>query len=311
MKKTFTLILTVCVFFAFSLCGAGMAEAADEGRQVATAWLDQDGAEIAVMVDLSGGWSVEFAHGAFYLYDAGYSEDKEAVAIGITLDQEVFLEYSAEAAAAESYREIEGSESYTQEDGTQAYLTRVGDDAYFMLWVHPDADGDAVFARVKLEREAEEVAVDPSQDPISAANPWVEVETADEAAEGAGVGYFMVPEEGLETTGGSVRWSGFQYMLGLAEADGSIGTADLTVRKGLKQDSQDVSGDYTEYAYAWTEEIDGWEVSCFGNEEGKAMKAIWLSDNFSYSIMIRGQGDSCDTYGVDGEAVSALVAGIQ
>ena len=317
MKKGFTLLLTVWMFLAFSLCaGAGIAETA-EGRQVATAWLDQDGNEISVMIDLSGGWSVEFAHGAFYLYDSDYSEDKEAVAIGITLDQEVFEEYCAEAASAESYRELEGSKCYIRNDGISAYLTRVGDDAYFMLEVQGSADADAVFVRVQLARDAIDMPVD-EQDAseetpadIGMANPWAEADTPDEAAEGAGVGYFMVPEEDMETSGGPVNWYGFQYMEGIAEADGAIGAAELTVRKGLKQDTEDVSGDYTAYAFEWTQEVDGWEVSCFGNEEGRTMKAIWLSDNFSYSVMVRGQGDMYDTYGVDEDAISALVTAIQ
>lgn len=301
MKKTFASLLAVCVFLAFCLCaGAGIAETANEGRQVAIARLDQGGNEISVMIDLSGGWSVDFSSGAFYLYDGGYIEGKDAVAIGMTLEQEVFENYRAEAASSESYRQLEGSEYYAQEDGTCSYLTRVGDDAYFLLWVLGDADDDAIFARVQLSR-----------DNWGMVNPWSVVDTADEAAEGAGVGYFMVPEDGTETTGGSVNWYGFECMEGLAEANGSIGTADLTVRKGLKQDSEDVSGDYTEYAFSWTQETDDWEVSCFGNEEGKAMKIIWLSDNFSYSIMVRGQGDLYDTYGIDEEAVSALVAAIQ
>ena len=148
-------------------------------------------------------------------------------------------------------------------------------------------------------------------DTAGMANPWTDVSGADEAAEGAGVGYFMVPENGTEVTGGRIDWFGFRYMTGLAEADGAVGAAELTVRKGLKQDSSDVSGDYTEYAYTWTQEADGWQITCFGNEEGRMMKAIWLSDNFSYSIMVRGQGDLYDTYGLGADDVVALVTGIQ
>ena len=142
-------------------------------------------------------------------------------------------------------------------------------------------------------------------------NPWHDAATADEAADGAGVGYFTVPENGTEVTGGRIDFTGFRYMKNLAEADGAVGAAELTVRKGLKQDSEDVSGDYTAYPYAWTQEVDGWEVYCLGNEDGKMMKAIWLSDNFSYSIVIRGQGDLAESYGVDADAVAALVSGIQ
>lgn len=143
------------------------------------------------------------------------------------------------------------------------------------------------------------------------ANPWSDVESAQEAADGAGVGYFMVPENGSDTSGGPVHIDIYRWMKGLAEAKGSVGTAELTIRKGLKQDSADVSGDYNAYKYSWTVEAGDWTVSCWGNEEGKTMKAVWLSDNFSYSFMVRGQGDLAETYGVDDEAVKTLAAAIQ
>ena len=216
MKNAITLFLVAGILIAFSLCagGAGFAEEGNGGRQVATAWLDQEGNEISVMVDLTGGWSVEFARGALYLYEGDYSEDKESVAIGITLDQEVFEEYCAEAASAETHRELEGSEYYVQEDGTGAYLTRVGDDAYFLLLVDEGVDGDAVFARVKLIRYGAPAEDDPEA--VGMANPWTDVETPDEAAEGAGVGYFMVPEENTETAAGPVNWYCFRYIEGIA-----------------------------------------------------------------------------------------------
>ena len=310
MKKAMVLFLAAGVLFLFSLCagGAALAEEGNAGRQVAAAWLDQADIEIRATVELTGGWSVEFAHGAFYLFDGDYSEDSEAVAMGMTLEQEVFEEYSAQAAASDSCRELEGAVCYTQEDGTSAYLMRVGDDAYFMLCVNEGVEGDAVLARVRLERY---VAPEDDPEPVGMANPWIEAKTAEEAADGAGVGYFMVPEENTETARGPVNWYGFQYMEHIAEADGAIGVAEMTVCKGLKQDTHDVSGDYTDYARQWTIEADGWQVTCFGNEADKAMKAIWLSDNFSYSIMVRGQGDAYDTYGLDEETIAALVAMIQ
>ena len=90
MKKMIASILMASLLFALSLCAGGAGLAENEGRQVATAWLDQEGAEISIVVDLTGGWSVEFARGAVYLYDGNYSEDAESVAIGMTLEQEVF-----------------------------------------------------------------------------------------------------------------------------------------------------------------------------------------------------------------------------
>jgi hypothetical protein len=40
------------------------------------------------------------------------------------------------------------------------------------------------------------------------------------------------------------------------------------------------------------------------------MKAIWMSDNFSYSIMVRGQGDLNDTYGLGEADIATLVGSI-
>ena len=158
------------------------------------------------------------------------------------------------------------------------------------------------------EQAPAEEASEESSEFAGMPNPWTEVETPEEAAEGAGVGSFQVPEDGTETSAGTVDWAVFQYMEGIAEADGWLGTAELTVRKGLQQDYEDVSGDYTEYKYEWSQEVDGQEVQCGGNEEGRAMKVTWLSDSCSYSIGIRGQGDLYDTYGVDADAVAALVS---
>lgn len=151
---------------------------------------------------------------------------------------------------------------------------------------------------------------EPSENEQSA-NPWTEAATADEAADGAGVGTFKVPDQGTMIGGGEVDLMTFRYMEGLAEADGYVGTAVLTVRKGLSQNGEDVSGDYTEYAYQWSQEEGGLDVRCFGNEEGKTMKAIWVSEDFSYSINVRGQGDIADTYGLSPEDIAALVEGIK
>ncbi len=143
------------------------------------------------------------------------------------------------------------------------------------------------------------------------ANPWSEAADAAAAAEGAGVGYFEVPEDGAQTDGGPLNWYVFRCMKGIAEADGAIGAAELTVRKGLKQDGEDVSGDYTEYKYEWIQDVGGTSVECCGNEEGRTMRALWTSDNFSYCILVRGQGDVFDTYGLDAETIATLVGAIQ
>lgn len=157
-----------------------------------------------------------------------------------------------------------------------------------------------------------------SEEEVGIANPWTDAETAEAAGEGAGVGYFIVPEENANTSIGPINWFGFQYMNMLAEADGAVGAAELTVRKGVKNpadpvdyDTSDVSGDYTAYAHEWQMEVGDWEVTCFGNEDGKTMKAIWTSNNFSYAIMVRGQGDEVDTFGLGAEDTAAIVEAVE
>ncbi|MBR3313770.1 MAG: hypothetical protein IKG18_06500 [Atopobiaceae bacterium] len=153
--------------------------------------------------------------------------------------------------------------------------------------------------------------VNMTREDVGLANPWSSAKTTEEAAEGAGVGYFQVPADSTEVDGTPLNWNGYQYMEHLAEADGTLGTAELTVRKGLNQESEDVSGDYNEYAEAWDLEADGWTVHCFGNEKGKASKAIWISDNFSYSITTRDKADPEVSYTLSDDAITALVSEIQ
>ena len=161
----------------------------------------------------------------------------------------------------------------------------------------------------KKETEAPQTDAQ-TEENVGIANPWTEAKTAEEAAEGAGVGNFNVPEDKTETKAGEIVWSAFRYMEGIAEAEGLIGSAELTVRKGLKE-YEDVSGDYTEYAHEWTQELGDLKINCFGNEEGKTMKAVWVTDNFSYSIMVRGQGDEYDTYGIEADALEVLAGAIE
>ena len=153
---------------------------------------------------------------------------------------------------------------------------------------------------------------------VSMPNPWTEADSAKAAADGAGVGYFTLPDAGTEVVGGPIGWDNYRYMDLLAEANGYVGAAELTVRKGVNRpdhevsyDTTDVSGDYTAYAHEWTIETNGWQIRCFGNEEGRVMKAIWPSDNFSYCILVRGQGDIRDVYGLGADDIAALVDAIE
>jgi len=144
-----------------------------------------------------------------------------------------------------------------------------------------------------------------TEEQVGMANPWSDVASQDEAAEKAGVGYFTIPKSGTETADGTLTLDTFRYMEELAEADGTIGSASICIRKGLKQNSEDVSGDYNEYNYDWTETVGDFETKFYGNTEGKASKIVWVSDNFSYSIVITGQD------GISEETYKAIVPEVQ
>jgi len=126
MKKTIaTIAITAIVTAAIAAaCFAGCAK--KSVKQTAEAYLDQEGATITATVDLSDGYSCDIARGAIYLQD-----DKDnSVAMGITLDQDVFEEYAEAAKADANSKEIAGGVMY-QGDGEMVFVKTVGDSAYF------------------------------------------------------------------------------------------------------------------------------------------------------------------------------------
>ena len=125
MKKTIatiaiTAITTVVIAAA---CFAGCAK--KSVKQTASAYLDQEDNTITATVDLTDGYSCDFARGAVYLQD----EKGNEVAMGLTLGQDVYEEYAAANADANS-KEIAGGVMY-QGDGEMVFVKTVGDSAYF------------------------------------------------------------------------------------------------------------------------------------------------------------------------------------
>lgn len=145
---------------------------------------------------------------------------------------------------------------------------------------------------------------------VGVPNPWSDVGTADEAADGAGIDNFSAAE-GVEISLGTVKPEVYRYMDGMAEARIPIAAVDMIIRKarpdtGVKGD---VSGDYNEYNHFWNKEIDGAEVKCFGNREGEATKTIWTSGNYCYCILAYGAGGD-DDFGLSEADLETLVKAI-
>ena len=129
MKKTIatiaiTAITTVVIAAA---CFAGCAK--KSVKQTASAYLDQEDNTITATVDLTDGYSCDFARGAVYLQD----EKGNEVAMGLTLGQDVYEEYAAAANADANSKEIAGGVMY-QGDGEMVFVKTVGDSAYFGIF---------------------------------------------------------------------------------------------------------------------------------------------------------------------------------
>ena len=156
--------------------------------------------------------------------------------------------------------------------------------------------------------EAESTAA-AAEENTGLANPWSDVGSAEEAAKGAGIDSFVIAEDpGLDL--GQLFERTYRCMDGIAEARLEYPASALTVRKGTKAEEGDISGDYTEYANTWTQDVNGIEVTCFGNREGDAAKSIWTVDNMYFSIVAEGLGGDQD-FGLNAERLTAMVSSIQ
>lgn len=145
------------------------------------------------------------------------------------------------------------------------------------------------------------------------ANPWSDVDSAQAAAEGAGIDGFEAAE-GTVISLGEIKVEQYRCMDGMAEARIPIAAVDMTIRKGrpdtAPEGNGDISGDYGEYKYNWTQNIKGLEVNCYGNREGESTKTIWTSGDYAYAIIAYGAGGD-DDYGLSADDLSTLINSIQ
>ena len=147
-----------------------------------------------------------------------------------------------------------------------------------------------------------EKATGKTTEELGIANPWHEVTTAEEAAQGAGVGTFAVID-GVTLSGGTVGPWHYQYMKNVAQASAELGETDrVLVRKSVGLEGTELSGDYTDYAISWTQNIKGLTVDCSGDEEGKANVVTWAVEDHAYCIVGPGLTES---------DINSLVNGIQ
>ena len=141
------------------------------------------------------------------------------------------------------------------------------------------------------------------------ANPWQDAASAEEAAAGAGIDAFPLPEGEIADLGKPFDIT-YRYMNGMAEARYEFGASAITVRtaKLAEGESFDISGDYNTYAHEWTENIANLPIACAGNREGESTKTYWGNDNgdVAHSLVAEGLGGDTD-FGLNTERLTVFV----
>lgn len=128
------------------------------------------------------------------------------------------------------------------------------------------------------------------------ANPYVDCETLEEAGELAGFD-ISVPDEidGGYTQGTIQAVENEMIQVTYTTEAGE----EITLRKGTG--TEDISGDYNEYAEENTLDVDGTSVTARG--DGLVYAATWTDGTYTYAITA--------SAGLESDSISALVPSIQ
>ena len=139
------------------------------------------------------------------------------------------------------------------------------------------------------------------------ANPWSDVASADEAAKGAGLDAFALPDGEIADLGKPFEIT-YRYMDGMVQARFEFPASAVTVRTSSSEgvEGADISGDYNTYAHEWTEEIDGVTVMCAGNREGESTRTYWNADGLYHSLVAEGLGGD-ENFGLTSERIAVFV----
>ena len=302
--KLLALVMAALMVLALAACGAK--EAADEGQNPVMNFIGNyscDRANIFI-----GATDEETGTTATVTWGSSAWEESTWTMSGDFDPEELVFEYHD--CVRTDYVYDDNGEIKSQEDvytGGHGFIVFAESDPLSLTWQDDQehmADG-MVFEYTGMTPEGGETGE------IGLANPWSSADSLADAADGAGIDGFMIPE-GAEISLGEVKLTEARYMDGLAEADVEFPAVSMTIRKGNASVAQDgdISGDYNEYAKTWTQNIKGLEVTCFGNREGDATKTIWQIEDTCYSITAYGLGGDTD-YGLSADDLNSLINGIQ
>jgi len=154
---------------------------------------------------------------------------------------------------------------------------------------------------------SESTGAEESSSTTEMANPWSDATSAEEAAKGAGLEAFPLPEGEIADLGEPIDIT-YRYMDGMAEARYEFPASAVTVRtaKIAPDDLFDISGDNNTYANEWTEDIANTPIACAGNRKGESTKTYWGADGEAHSIVAEGLGGD-DDFGLTLERLTVFV----
>ena len=311
ITKMLALLMAMMMVFALGLsaCGSKAEEpaAADEGQNPVMNYVGNYVCGRACI--LIGATDENNGADAIVTWSSSAAENSTWVMSG-TFDPET-LQFEYHDCVKTDYVYKEDGEVESQEEvftGGHGFMTFTDGDPITLTWQEDQehAADDMVF------EYAGSVPIDCDDNcEVGIANPWSDVNTLEEAAKGAGLDGFSIPE-GAEISLGEVKLSQARCMEGLAEVNIEYPAVEMTIRKGKASIAQDgdLSGDYNSYDNTWTQNIKGLEVTCFGNRKGEATKTIWQVDDTCYSITAFGLGGDTD-YGLSADDLNSLINGIQ
>ena len=303
-KRVLALLMALVMTFAMGLSACGKKAAPDDGQNPIMNYVGYyvcDRANVFISADGEEGAS------AIVTWSSSAWENSTWMMSG-TFDPET-LQFEYHDCVKTDYKYKDDGDVESQEEvytGGHGFMFFKEGDPLSLTW-QDDQE------KVAEDMVFEYAGANPENNEAGMANPWSDVDSAEAAAEGAGLDTFMVPDGEAEISLGEVKVTQYRCMKGMAEAVVEFPAVEMTIRKGDKSGEMaegDISGDYSEYKYDWTQNIKGLEVKCFGNRDGEATKTIWSVDDMDYSITVQGLGGDED-YGLPADDLNSLINGIQ
>ena len=120
-------------------------------KQTASAWIGDDTAGATAIIDLSGGWSVDFAEDCFTLYDCEITENADYAAMGVIVEKAAYNDYLKAAQNSDTYKKTNDYVYFENEDGA-IYLRIINNEAHFVLIVPNKGIAKQIYKRTAFAK---------------------------------------------------------------------------------------------------------------------------------------------------------------